>query len=162
MFEGRGAAIGAGLVGAIAAASLLAPWLAERDVQLAARHWPSEPRLAFQALDQAAAVNRLSDRPFLVGGGIALRLGDLRLASRLFSQALGRNPRGTYATLELGAIASQQGDRVRALRLLGRAAALSPRDTIIRDALLSAREGRQVDVNAVNRQILERAIRLVR
>ncbi len=73
------------------------------------------------ALEEAAKLNPLSDRPYLVEGSIALRFGDLARAKNAFSQALGRVPDDAYAALELGAIASQSGERARALALLERA-----------------------------------------
>jgi len=156
------AAIAAGVGAVLAAATLAVPWLAERDVQRAARGWPADPGRAFERLDRAEGLNRLSDRPALVAGSIALRVGDLERAERAFARAHERNSRGVYAVLELGALASQRGDRDRAERLLAEAGRLAPRDRIIRAALSRVRTGKRLDVNRLNREILTRAAKLVR
>jgi tetratricopeptide (TPR) repeat protein len=147
----------AGLLGFAAAASLAAPWLSEREVQQAARIWPKAPLAAYSRLDDAAKLNPLSDRAYLVAGSIALRFGDLARAEREFALALGRVPDDAYATLELGAIASQAGQRARALELLERALLLNPRDPLTREALRTARAGKRVSVENLNRSILSRA-----
>ena len=145
------------LLGLAAAASLAAPWLGERQVQSAAAIWPKAPLVAYSRLEDAAKLNPLSDRAYLVEGSIALRFGDLSRAERAFSRALGRVPDDAYAALELGAIASESGARVRALGLLERAVRLNPRDPLTRQALHTVQAGRPVDVRALNRAILLKA-----
>jgi Flp pilus assembly protein TadD len=137
--------------------SLGAPLLSELEVQSAARVWPRSPSVAYGRLDRAASLNPLSDRPYLVAGGIAVRLGDLGRADREFSKALSRSAGDAYATLELGAIASNRGERRRAERLLGRAARLEPRNPLAAEALTLAREGKRLSVQALNRAILVKA-----
>jgi O-antigen ligase len=150
----------AGLVALAAAASLAAPWLSERQVESAARIWPTAPLAAYARLDEAAELNPLSDKPYLVAGSIALRFGDRARAQREFSSALGRVHNDAYATLELGAIASETGQRARSLALLERAIRLSPRDPLTRQALRTARSGQRVSVETLNRSILDIAERL--
>jgi cytochrome c-type biogenesis protein CcmH/NrfG len=149
-----------GLLALAAAASLTAPWLSERQIQSAAQIWPRTPLTAYSRLREAAKLNPLSDRPYLVEGSIALRYGDLVRAQSAFSQALVRVPDDAYATLELGAIASQAGAQVRSLVLLERAVRLDPRDPLAREALATARAGRRVNVQALNRSILLKAQQL--
>ncbi len=153
-------AAGALLTAVLIAASFAAPWLSERQVQRAAREWPTHPANAYARLNDAARLNPLSDEPYLVAGSIALRFGDLPRADREFSLALGRVPNGAYATLERGAIASSTGHQRAALALLGRAARLNPRDPLAREALLLARRGLRVDVGELNRSILREAQQL--
>jgi O-antigen ligase len=143
-----------------AAASLVAPWLSERQIQSAASIWPKAPLVAYARLDNAASLNPLSDRAYLVAGSIALRFGDLVRAEHYFTLALGRVPDDAYATLELGAIASQDGQRARALALLERAARLNPRNPPTRQALRTVRSGERVQVQALNRTILLEAQQL--
>jgi O-antigen ligase len=150
----------ASLLALAAAASLAAPWLSERQIQSAARIWPNAPLAAYSRLDDAAKLNPLSDRAYLVAGSIALRFGDLPRAWHEFSLALERVPDDAYATLELGAIASEEGERMRALALLERASRAAPRERITRQALDTVRSGRRVSVEALNRSILLRAERL--
>ncbi len=143
----------------LAAASLAAPWLSRLEIQSAARIWPKAPTTAYARLNDAAGLNPLSDEPYLVAGGIALRFGDLRRADREFTLALGRTPADAYATLERGAIASAQGNRSRALALLERAVRLNPRDPLTRQVLRLVRRGEQVDIDELNRAILGKAQR---
>jgi O-antigen ligase len=146
-----------GLLALVAAASLTAPWLSERQIQSAGEIWPKAPLTAYARLKDAAKLNPLGDRAYLVEGSIALRFGDLPRAERAFSQALARVPEDSYAALELGAIASESGARARALALLERAVRLNPRDPLARQALHTARAGQRVDVRALNRAILLKA-----
>jgi O-Antigen ligase len=145
---------------ALAAASFVAPWLSQLEVQSAARVWPAAPGKAYGRLSDAAGLNPLSDTPYVVAGSIALRLGEVARADREFALALERVPGDAYATLERGAIASSEGQRARALVLLARAAALNPRDPLTAQALALAREGRRVDVGELNRSILREAQQL--
>jgi O-Antigen ligase len=151
----------AGLLPLAAVISLAAPWLSERQVQSAARIWPKAPLVAYSRLEDAAKLNPLSDRPYLVAGSIALRFDDLSRARQEFSLALERAPDDAYAALELGAIASESGERERARALLERAVRLHPRDPLTRRALLVVGSGGRVSVGALNRSILSRAQHLL-
>jgi tetratricopeptide (TPR) repeat protein len=154
-------AVAAGvLLALLAAGSLAAPWLSQREVESAASIWTRAPRRADARLRDAAALNPLSDEAYLVAGSIAARYGDLPLADRRFSQALARSPDDAYATLERGAIASNAGRQAQALRLLARAARLQPRDELTREALRVAQRGQRVSVTQLNRAILEQALQL--
>jgi tetratricopeptide (TPR) repeat protein len=145
------------IVALAAAASLVAPWLSQLEVESAARIWPRAPAAAYSRLNDAARLNPLSDEPYLVAGSIALRFGDLSRADHEFALALRRTPGDAYATLERGAIASARGDRSRALALLGRAVRLNPRDPLTRQVLAQVRRGERVDIDELNRSILLKA-----
>ena len=151
--------LAAGVAAALAAMALAIalPWLSRRDVDEAAKVFDRRPADALARLDRAADLDPLSDRPLLVAGTIALRLGDLERADGAFARALGRNPRGAYAALERGAIASARGQRGAALVLLRRAVALAPRDPLAREALRVVRDGDTVDLANLSRAILARA-----
>jgi len=157
---GRAWAVAGVLAAAAAAVSLALPWLSRLQVQSAARIWAAAPARAYARLDHAAALNPLSDEPYVVGGTIALRLGRLERADHEFALALARTPDDAYATLERGAIASTQGRRRAALAWLQRASRLSPRDPLARAALARARSGLRVDVEQLNRSILSNARQL--
>ena len=88
---------------------------------------------------------------------IALRLGGTGRAKSAFRAALEREPENGYALLELGMIAAERGQRPRARRLLERAHERSPRDGIVNEVLADVRRGRRVDLDRVNRKILQRA-----
>jgi tetratricopeptide (TPR) repeat protein len=139
------------------ALALAAPVLAERSVQRALDTWRSDPEAAFDQLDRADALNPLSDRARVVGGAIAVELGDLDRAEAEFRSTLEREPDEAYALLELGAISGQRGDRARSLALLRRAQALRPRDEAVRYAFEQVRNKRPLDVSDVNARILSRA-----
>lgn len=144
------------------AASLIAPWLAERHVKRAVRVWRHNPAEAFGRLEKAAALNPLSARPASISGSIALRLGDSDRAERDFGRVLARVPRDAYAMLELGAIASSRGRRARARKLLAEALERNPRDPVTRGAYERAVAGERIDVAALNRAIFEQASRIGR
>ena len=147
-----------GLLAIVAVGAVLAlPWLAERDVAAAARQWPRDTGGAYARLDRAADLDPLSDRPYLVEGSIAARLGDAGRARAAFAKALERVPRGSYAELELGALAAQQHQRAAALAHLGRAAALAPRDPVIKAALRRVRAGAPLTVALVDAALLGRS-----
>jgi tetratricopeptide (TPR) repeat protein len=139
------------------ALSFALPWLAALETDRAAEIWRGDPEAAFNRLERAEDLNPLSARAPLTAGTIALRLDRIDLARREFREALDREPRNAYGLLELGAIASVEGDRPRALRLVGRARRASPRDTVIAAADRMLRRGRRVDLQGLNRLILERA-----
>jgi O-antigen ligase len=157
----RAALLAGAVVLALAAVySLGAPWLAQLQLQEAAKIWPHAPRKAYSRLHDAASLNPLSDEPYLLAGTIALRFGDLSRADDEFAQALKRTPGDAYATLERGAIASSRGDRATALALLRRTVSLTPREPLAREALAVVRSGRRLDVAELNRAILLKAQQL--
>jgi O-antigen ligase len=148
----------AGVLAAVAlAASFALPWLADLQVHRATTIWRTNPDAAFSRLDHATDLNPLGANAPLTAGTIALRLDRPELARQEFALALDREPRSAYALLELGAIASTRGDRDSARAFIGRAARLSPRDSLIDAALRRVRRGRRIDIQALNRAILERA-----
>jgi hypothetical protein len=150
---------GGALLALAAAASLIAPWLSQLEIESAARVWAGAPAAAYARLNDAARLNPLSDEPYVVAGNIALRYDDLPRAEHEFELALQRTPNDAYATLELGAIASAKGERARALALLNRAVRLSPRDQLTREILEVVRRGERVDIKELNRSILSQAQR---
>ncbi len=157
----RALALGLAAVLVLAAvASLIAPWLSKLQIERAARIWPTAPRRANAALDEAARLNPLSDEPYVLSGSIALRFGDLARADREFARALARDDGDVYATLERGAIASARGEQAQALLLLERAHRLSPRDELISEVLASVRHRERVDIEELNRSILTKAQQL--
>jgi tetratricopeptide (TPR) repeat protein len=155
-------AVAVAVAGLVLALSFAAPWLAERQVDGAARIWPVRPARAFDKLRSASALNPLSPRPKAVAGSIALRLGDLRTARGYFRQALERDSRDAYSYLELGAIASNTGPSAAAVGLLRRASQLHPRDEVTAAALRRARRGKRIDIARMNEQIRRRTLELGR
>lgn len=153
---------GVAVLGIAAALALTFPWLAEREVKQASSGWRTNPTRAYDRLDLAANLNPISDRPSLIAGSIALKLGELRRADRAFAEAMVRNSHSDYAYLERGVIASVEGRTAQAVSLLTHARALAPRDPFVASALTTARSGRQIDLERLNAGILGQARKLTR
>jgi hypothetical protein len=141
----------------LCAASLTAPWLSELEVESAAKAWTRSPATAYARLHEAARLNPLSDRPYVVAGSIALRERELTRARAEFDAALKRAPADAYATLELGAIASASSEPKAALALIERAVRLNPRDAVAGRALTAVRDGLTISVAGLDRAILQTA-----
>jgi tetratricopeptide (TPR) repeat protein len=155
---GRASALALGGVAALAAVySLGAPWLSGLESDEAVRIWPAAPLAAYARLHDAAALDPLSAQPYLLAGSIALRFGDLRRADGEFARALTRVPDDSYATLERGAVASALGRPAQARALLERSVRLQPREPLAHAALQVVREGRRLNVDALDRAILIKA-----
>jgi len=148
-------------MGLALALSLTLPWLAEREVERAARDWPVSPTAAFDRLERAQWLNPLSPKPHLVGATIAVRVEDQAKAVRELEVVLGLEPRTPFALAELAALASERGDSATAERLLSRASEHAPRDEVVTDALERVRSGRLIDVRKLNADYLERARSLI-
>jgi O-antigen ligase len=149
-------AIPAGLVAVVLAWSLASPWLADRYVDQALDLWSTEPQPAFDKLDRAASLNRLSPDPDFAAGSIALRLDRNEEAIVRFTEAIEREPGDSAAHLELGAILFNEGERGDGLIHLREARRLDPRDEIIRGTLRRAQRGRRIDIDAMNEAIANR------
>jgi len=150
-------AVGGVAGGVLLALSLLAPWMADRQLQVGATDWEKRPSEALRALDRAAQLDPLSADAALTAATIALRRQDGRLAIAEFGKALRRDPTNDYALLMLGALASERGDRARATGFLGRALAQSPRDELTREALQRVQSGATVSPSTLASGLLKRA-----
>jgi tetratricopeptide (TPR) repeat protein len=138
-------ALAVGLLGAcIATVSLALPWLSAKEVQNAARSWRHDPAQAFERLDRARTLNPLSDRPDLVAGAIASRVGDRERMAASFRRALDRNRHNWYAWLELGIAQALNGSPRAALADLRRAQELDPGEATIAAMTARIRSGRRV------------------
>ncbi len=150
----------AGVAGVLLAYSLIAPWLAEREIERAVSSWPASPSAAYERLARAQSLNPLSPTPHLAAGTIAVRVEDQARAVSEFEAVLQVEPRNSFALAELGALASERGERAEAERLLGRASAYAPRDQVVADALKQVLSGELIDVRRLNASYLQRARRL--
>ena len=153
---GRPAALAGLVVCAVAAVSLLLPWLAAEEVSQAAHEWKRDPGSAYARLDHARSLNPLADEPDLVAGAIASRLGDRRRMRAAFLRAADRNPKNWYAWLELGIVEALDGRRQAALRDLATAHVLDPREDVIASVADSVRAGRPVTPIEIDRKMLRR------
>jgi len=153
---GRPAAVAGVAVCAVAAVSLLLPWLAAEEVNQAAREWRRDPGAAFARLDKARALNPLADDPDLVAGAIASRLGDRARMRRAFLRAADRNPHNWYAWLELGIAEALDGRRQSALGYLAKAQVLDPGEDVIASVSDSVQAGRPISPIEIDRKLLRR------
>lgn len=146
-----------GVVAGCLAASFMAPWLAEREMNAAGANWQGGPSQALDRLERAAALNPVASDPYYRAGLISVYAGDLRTAEDRFKDALEREPRNAGAMRELGVIASERGFPIEAFRWLAMAAQLTPRDKITADALDAVTRLERLSVQDINDQILKRA-----
>jgi len=137
--------------GVAVAASIVFPWLAARNVDVAARVWQSEPAHAFSLLDRARGLDPLSDVPDTVAGAIAARIGDRARMQRAFAAAARRNPSNWYSQLELGLLAAARGDRAAALMRLREAHRLNPLDYPVALSLDRVQARKPVSIAAIDR-----------
>jgi tetratricopeptide (TPR) repeat protein len=128
-------AVGLGGLAVLAAAVLVLPYLAEREVAAASSDWPSDPERAFARLGRAANLNPLSARPELVAGVIALELGRSRIARQRFSQALERDGGDWFAYFGRGLALSALDEGAQARLQYERARSLDPAEPLVREAL---------------------------
>ncbi len=152
--------IGPGLatvIGALLAVSLIAPWLAEREIERAVNTWPTSPSRAHEHLDRAQELNPLSPTAHLVAATIAVRGEDEVRAVEEFEEVLRMEPRTPFALAELGALASERGDRSESERLLRRASTYAPHDQVVADALNRVLSGRPLDIRRLNASYLQKA-----
>ncbi len=141
---------------ALAAVSLVLPWVAAVDTNRAAHIWGANPQRAYELLDHSADLNFLSANPYLVEGGIASKLNQPDRMREAFSNALERDPNNWYANLELATLDAVQGHRRAALDRLRRVAELNPREPLtarVRQGLLS---GHPISTGELDAAFLER------
>ena len=122
------------LAAVLGSASCLGPWLSARDVALASppRVWRQQPARSYRLLDQARALDPLSDWPDLVAGTIAERRHDWPRMQVYFTRALTRNSRSWYARFELGIADSYLRERRQAIGQLEIARRLDTREKLVR------------------------------
>ena len=109
-------------------AAVVPPWLAANAVDEAAATWRADVPGAYSLLERARSLNGLSDRPDLIAGVIASRLGERDRARRSFAQAVERSPENWYGHQQLGLEEALAGHRRSALWQLERARALNPQE----------------------------------
>jgi tetratricopeptide (TPR) repeat protein len=138
----RAAAVVGAAVGIAALLSLLGPWASDIEVRRAAASWQRYPDAAFRQLDKAASYNKLSERPGLLAGAIAIELGQYDRANKAFTQVLDRDPRNLTATISLAGLESHAGRKRRATSLLRHALELAPNDQTATTQLANIKKGR--------------------
>jgi MFS family permease len=155
--SGAVAPVLAAVVGVLLALSLIAPWLAEREVEGAINDWQASPSVAYERLGRAQSLNPLSPMAHLVAATIAIRVEDEARATRELEEVLRLEPRTPFAFAELAALASERGERGESQRLLRRANAYAPRDQVVADALKQVLSGESIDIRKLNASYLRKA-----
>lgn len=139
------------------ATALAAAFLAERNTDLATRHWRLDPPLALDRLERAASLNALDARAPLTHGLILHALGRDRDAVPRLREAISRAPRDWLAPFELALIEGGAGAR----RLLLEARARNPGEPLIGIALRRERRGRPLTAEEAALAFRERIARRV-
>jgi O-antigen ligase len=139
-----------------ALATLVPPWGAARDVQIAAERWPSDPEAAYERLDRARKLNPLSDAPDVIAGTIAMRAGEAQRALSFFEAARERNGANWFTELMLGTLNGRFGEHRAARAHLARAHELTPTDPLVERALRAAANRRALPFSAIDRALLKR------
>ena len=123
----------AGLIVALLALGLsaVAPFLANRYVNDAYAIWREDLQRAYDDLDRAASLNRLSDAPLLAEGTIAREVGDRRRALAAFEAASARRPDGWAAHYLLAELQAGADPRL-AREQIAIALELNPLDRSVR------------------------------
>jgi hypothetical protein len=150
---GRRLAFAGAPVLALAAASMLLPWMAALYVKDASANWPANPQKAFQLLDRARQLDFLSAQPDLVAGTIAVRLRDEARARSAFDDALTRFPSSWYPRLELAALDALQGRPALALEGLRRVEELNPREPLTAEVRAGIERGQPVTLNKIDSEL---------
>lgn len=120
----RGVAIGAL---ALLALTAVPPFLAQRYVNDAYASWRTDLAQAYDDLDRARALNKLSDVPLLAEGSIANAAGDRRRALAAFRDAEAQRPE-EWATHYLLANLERHMDRAAAIAEIQQALHANPLD----------------------------------
>jgi hypothetical protein len=134
-------------------ASLVFPWLSERELKTARAIASNDPESALVKLDHASSLNPLAILPDEVAGVILGETGRTAEAEAKFEEVLEREPNDPFAYLQLGVLASSQGERGRAAPLLARALELNPRDEPTIAFVRRFKAGRKLEPRYVNERI---------
>ena len=124
-----------GALALLAAAVLLAPYLAEREIATASARWHENPSGSLSRLERAADLNPLSSRADMVAGAIALEAGRPRAARSRLDRALSRDPDNWFAHFSRGLAESALGHRAAARRDYSSARALTPDEALVAEGL---------------------------
>jgi tetratricopeptide (TPR) repeat protein len=149
----RSALLVAAACSLLIAASVVPPWLAEREQRRGTELAATNPEAALEDLDRASSLNPLSPVPDKAAGIIELRRGRYPEAEVKLQEALDRDPGDSGLHLLLGVLASHAGRQREALRLIGEARAMAPEDEVTQESLQRLKGGERLDPLEVDRAI---------
>jgi tetratricopeptide (TPR) repeat protein len=143
----------AGVCGLLIAASVIPPWLSERELRRGTEIAAANPEAAIKDFDRAAKLNPLTPLPDKAAGVVDIRSGDYAAAQRDLSAAFERDQGDSGLHLLLGVVASSAGRQQEAIRFVTEAQRLAPQDEITGRVLNALRKGRKLDPRKVDRLI---------
>jgi hypothetical protein len=143
----------AGACALLTAASVIPPWLSERELRRGTELASTNPEAAVKHFDRAADLNPLSPLPDKATGVVEIRSGNYAAADRALRAAYERDPDDPGLHLLLGVVASSAGHQREAIRFVSEARRLAPQDEITPRVLRALRKGRKMDPRNVDRLI---------
>jgi tetratricopeptide (TPR) repeat protein len=135
------------------AASVIPPWLSERELRRGTEIAATNPEAALEDFDRAASLNPLTPLPDKAAGVVEIRDGDYAAADRSFRAAYERDHGDSGMHLLMGVLASSAGRPQEAIRLVSEARRLAPQDEITARVLNALKKGRKLDPRKVDRLI---------
>ena len=151
-------AVVTGLGGALAlaaVASVALPWLSYRYETAGLAVWTKHPAVAYDRLERAANLDRLSAEPYIIEGSIALERKDFATARTALARALDREPRNWYAYFQLALVTASTGDYAHAATYARKAAVLNPADPIITETSDAIQRGEPIKPDEINAAYLK-------
>ncbi|MEA2403194.1 MAG: hypothetical protein QOK00_3597 [Thermoleophilaceae bacterium] len=145
----------AGVCALLVAASVVPPWLSERETRRGTEIATSNPEAALKDLDRASKLNPLSPLPEKAAGIIQLRRERYADAERRLREAFDRDPGDPGLHLLLGVLASHDGRQREAVRLIREAVRMAPLDEVAGESLDMAEFGDRLDPLEFDRAIQE-------
>lgn len=132
------------LTGALALASIAAltvPFLSARHAQRATQIWPDHPATAYRELRSATGLLPFDAQLYLLGGAIALNLGELEYARSWFEKAGSHEDQNWLVPFSLGLIDGEERRLARSRAELHNALVLNPTEPLVLLAVSRLREG---------------------
>jgi hypothetical protein len=136
------AALTAALLGAGALAALAIPYMAARHAREATRVWQTAPARAYSQVRSASNLMPFDAQLDLLGGSIALNLGEYGRARAWLLEAERHDEENWLTPFALGLVDGEENRRAQARAQLTRAELLNPLEPTIGTALSRLREGR--------------------
>jgi tetratricopeptide (TPR) repeat protein len=135
------------------AASVVPPWLSERELRRGTRIAAVNPDAALKDFNRAAGLNPLSPLPDKAAGVVEIRTGNYAAAARDLQAAYARDKGDSGLHLLMGVVASSAGRRREAIKLVSEAFRLAPQDEVTGRVLGALQRGRRLDPQRVDRLI---------
>ncbi|MGH2880667.1 MAG: O-antigen ligase family protein [Solirubrobacteraceae bacterium] len=148
------ATIAAVLLGAGALAAVAIPFAAARHARSATRVWEADPARAYAQIHSATDLLPFDDQLYLLGGSIALNLGEHARARRWLAQAERHDDQNWLAPFALGLLYGERGKRAQAFVQLRRAHLLNPLESTVQTALERLEEGHPLSFEEAQRALV--------